>query len=352
MHGLVPRACYVELVRRRRDTAAFIQCHVNAFEYLGGVPRRCLYDNAKVVTLGKDEEKPADAVEPADAGLRHERLGFEASGCASPYRAQTKGKVESGSEIRPAQYVAQHALHRRRRSQPARRWSGATRWPTPGVHGTTLPGALGDAGRGAAAPGPKLPDPGRVGAILSVQDRKVSRDGFVSWEGSRYGVHWKWVDAPRCRWASVRGTVEIWAGGERIAVHPRAQGSGTELHPARASGPDCPREMAVPGEEAVAVQVPVGEVERRSLDVYELAAVGGVAMIALEQARQHLQTLGLKQAVEVLDNTLDAAANQQLPYPEMLAQLLGVEVSRPPGTLPHHPDPAGPPALPAHPGAV
>ena len=48
------RACYVELVRRT-DTAAFIQCHVNAFEYLGGVPRRCLYDNAKVVTLGRDE---------------------------------------------------------------------------------------------------------------------------------------------------------------------------------------------------------------------------------------------------------------------------------------------------------
>ena len=50
-------------------------------------------------------------------------------------------------------------------------------------------------------------------------------------------------------------------------------------------------------------------------------------MIALEQARQHLETLGLKQAVEVLDNTLDAAANQQLPYPDMLAQLLGVEVA-------------------------
>ena len=50
------RACYVELVRRG-DTAAFIQCHVNAFEYRGGVPRRCLYDNAKVVTLGRDEEK-------------------------------------------------------------------------------------------------------------------------------------------------------------------------------------------------------------------------------------------------------------------------------------------------------
>ena len=50
-------------------------------------------------------------------------------------------------------------------------------------------------------------------------------------------------------------------------------------------------------------------------------------MIALEQARQHLETLGLKQAVEILDNTLDVAANKQLTYPEMLEQLLGAEVA-------------------------
>ena len=50
-------------------------------------------------------------------------------------------------------------------------------------------------------------------------------------------------------------------------------------------------------------------------------------MIALEQARQHLETLGLKQAVEVLDYTLDAAANKQLTYLEMLAELLGAEVA-------------------------
>ena len=49
-------------------------------------------------------------------------------------------------------------------------------------------------------------------------------------------------------------------------------------------------------------------------------------MIPLEQARQHLESLGLKQAVEALDNSLDAAAHQQLSYPEMLAGLLGVEV--------------------------
>ena len=49
-------------------------------------------------------------------------------------------------------------------------------------------------------------------------------------------------------------------------------------------------------------------------------------MIALEQARQYLESLGLKQAVEVLDNTLDTAAVKQLTYPEMLEQLLSAEV--------------------------
>ena len=36
---------------------------------------------------------------------------------------------------------------------------------------------------------------------------------------------------------------------------------------------------------------------------------------------------GLKQAVEALENSLDTAANKQLTYPEMLADLLGVEVA-------------------------
>ncbi len=46
-------------------------------------------------------------------------------------------------------------------------------------------------------------------------------------------------------------------------------------------------------------------------------------MIALEQARQYLESVGLKQAVEILDNRLDTAASKQLTYPEMLEQLLG-----------------------------
>ena len=82
----------MELVRRA-DTAVFIQFHVTAFEYLSGVPRRCLDDNAKVVALGRDEDRqPIWNQRMLDFALR---VSFEILLC-QPYRAQTKGKVESG----------------------------------------------------------------------------------------------------------------------------------------------------------------------------------------------------------------------------------------------------------------
>ena len=70
------------------------------------------------------------------------------------------------------------------------------------------------------------------------------------------------------------GTVEIWAGDERIAVHPRSQKPGQRfILPGQWQG--LPRGDGRPKPEAMAVQIPVGQVERRSLGVYELAAVGG-----------------------------------------------------------------------------
>ena len=86
------RACYVELVWRA-DTAAFIQCHPNAFEYLGGVPQRCLYDNAKVVTLGKDEQGQVEwNLRMLDFAPQ---VSFEARLC-QPNRAQTRARSRAG----------------------------------------------------------------------------------------------------------------------------------------------------------------------------------------------------------------------------------------------------------------
>ena len=261
------RACYVELVRRA-DTAAFIQCHVNAFEYLGGVPRRCLYDNAKVVTLGRDANGQVEwNRRMLDFAMR---VGFEIRLC-QPYRAQTKGKVESG-----VKYVRRNMWPSIRFTNDADLNGQALEWcdavANARIHGTTnrVPWEMLDSERPHLG---RQPDRATLAPYLR-QDRRVSRDGFVSWEGSRYGVHWKWVDAT-VQVGERQGTVEIWAGDERIAVHPRAQQPRQRfILPGQWSG--LPRGDHRPRKEAIAVQIPAGEVERRSLDIYELVA-GGVA---------------------------------------------------------------------------
>ena len=261
------RACYVELVRRA-DTAAFIQCHVNAFEYLGGVPRRCLYDNAKVMTLGKDEHgQVLWNLRTLDFARR---LGFEMKLC-QPYRAQTKGKVESGVKyVRRNMWPSIQFTDDSDLNRQALEWCDAV--ANRRIHGTTyrVPWEMLVQEQLHLA---RLPERSALTPYLR-EDRKVSRDGFVSWEGSRYGVHWKWVGAT-VQVGQRSGTVEIWSGDQRLAIHPRAQSAGQRFTmPGQWVG--LPRGDGRPRQEAVAVQVPVGEVERRSLDVYELAAVGGV----------------------------------------------------------------------------
>ena len=49
-------------------------------------------------------------------------------------------------------------------------------------------------------------------------------------------------------------------------------------------------------------------------------------MVALEQARAPLESLGLGSAAAVLDQRLDQAARQEGSYTEFLAQLLAAEV--------------------------
>ena len=141
------RACYVELVRRA-DTAAFIQCHVNAFEYLCGVPRRCLYDNAKVVTLGKDETGRVEwNLRMLDFALR---LGFEVRLCQSLPGAN-QGKGGERGQVRQGKHVAQHMLHRRCRPQSP--GAGVVRRCGQRQGARDHPScAVGDAVRGKASP--------------------------------------------------------------------------------------------------------------------------------------------------------------------------------------------------------
>jgi transposase len=83
------RALYAEVVTSC-DLESFLACHVRAFQAFGGMPEEILYDNQKVVVLGRTKEGARFHPEFL-AFCGH--FGFRPRLCR-PYRAKTKGKVE------------------------------------------------------------------------------------------------------------------------------------------------------------------------------------------------------------------------------------------------------------------
>jgi transposase len=83
------RALYAE-VTTDAGLATFIGCHERAFHFFGGMPEEILYDNQKLVVLGRTADGPRFHPEFLQfAG----QFGFRPRLCR-PYRARTKGKVE------------------------------------------------------------------------------------------------------------------------------------------------------------------------------------------------------------------------------------------------------------------
>jgi hypothetical protein len=86
---------YAEFVTRC-TLSAFMDAHMHAFKYLGGVPFELLYDNMRHVFSGRKDGKAAVNIEFADFA---NHCGFKPVLCA-PYSPWAKGKVE-----RPIDYI-------------------------------------------------------------------------------------------------------------------------------------------------------------------------------------------------------------------------------------------------------
>jgi len=103
--------------------------------------------------------------------------------------------------------------------------------------------------------------------------RKVSRDGFVSYDGVRYGVPWKYSGRD-VKVRQINGFIEIYREQELIARHKEQHRSRTLVmcehqyaNLSTAQGYAYPKPQGI--------QIPVQDVEVRLLDVYErLAEVG------------------------------------------------------------------------------
>jgi transposase len=86
------RASFVRF-SARQDEAALLAGLREAFDFLGGVPRHVLFDNAKTVVVARDAYgENGHRWNPALLDFANE-CGFSLRVCR-PYRAQTKGKVE------------------------------------------------------------------------------------------------------------------------------------------------------------------------------------------------------------------------------------------------------------------
>jgi transposase len=246
-----------------------LRLHEEAFRQLGGVPEEILYDRMKTVVEGIDERGETRWNRAFAEFARY--WGFTPRAC-KPYRAQTKGKVESG-----VKYVRRNFLCGRTATSlqdldgQLRAWV----WETANrrVHGTTHKQVLESWKSEKAA---LQPLDGRPPYPLSGDEpRRVSRDAFVAWRSNRYSVPWPNAGA-EVRVRERAGRLEVFRGPEKIAVHELAGGrhQTVRLNDHHA---DIPLAFAGPpgGRGRIHIQVGAPEVQVRSLAAYESAAAGG-----------------------------------------------------------------------------
>ena len=258
------REMFIEFVQQQ-DLSTLLRCHLRAFEAFGGVPKRILYDNMKTVVI----EREADRV------VFHPRLldfallaGFTPKACR-PYRAQSKGRVE-----RAIGYLRNSFWPAVRFTDPVDLNRQVNNWlaevANVRVHGTTnaRPIDLLDVERPHLLP---LKPTSTFSALLA-EEHKVSRDAFVSFQGNRYGVPWRYAG----RFVSVTATathVEIRSERDLIAVHPRGLLSGLTL-PIDRQYDGAPLGGATRDLRALGLQIQGPEVEVRSLATYDALAGG------------------------------------------------------------------------------
>ncbi len=255
------RDAFVALVGSQ-DLVTFWACHRAGFAHFGGVPREILYDRTKTVVrshVGR-EARIGDRVYHPEALASAHHYGFKLRLCR-PRRPQTKGKVESDVSYVRERLLRAHGFDGY--EQANRRWSDwnddIARRRVHGTHGEVV-AARAERDHLALGTVPAIPY-----LVVARTQRKVARDGLISFEGRRYLI----------AGAKPGETVELRLGAEEVDVYSIETGERYASHPRR-------RERTVlpdPTENSVSLasvlgSLPTVEVHRRSLDAYAEATRG------------------------------------------------------------------------------
>ena len=163
---------------KRCDTPTMIRCLMEAFEYFGGLPRAALTDRMKSVILEMDGKTPKWNPIFADFMAC---IGVAARVCKS-YTPQTKGKVErSVGVIKNGFWPGVRFSDIDHLNDQARLWCDRLNQK---VHRTTLKIPMDLWVEEQLAPLPQDFAWQRFGT----EERKVSWDGFISYDGVHYGL--------------------------------------------------------------------------------------------------------------------------------------------------------------------
>jgi transposase len=247
-----------------------MRMHEMAFRQWGTVPEEILYDRMKTVWSGVDER--GEIIWNAVFRDFARYWGFTPRLCR-PYRAQTKGKIESGIK-----YIRRNFLCGLLGREPEslagfnaelRRWVAEV--ANQRIHGTTREQVLlrFDEDQFAMQPVNQRADY----PYVDEEPRKVARDAYVAWKGSRYSVPWEYAG----RQVHIRecgNEMEVLWGSTRIATHTLVAGGHQVVTSAR-HHQDIPLGAKNTTKTLIQIQQGAPAVERRSLSAYDSLA-GGV----------------------------------------------------------------------------
>ena len=243
------RASYLEFTVSA-DAAWWLRCHVHAFRYVGGVPQVVLHDNLKTAVLERDAD-----------GTIHwnpryldfaDYYGFALRAC-QPYRAQTKGKVESGIRyVRGNFWPGLRFVDLSDLNHQAREWLDGT--ANVRVHGTT-----------GEVPFCRLPLE-QLQSMDSKPDydtslvvfRRATKDCFVSYDGNYYSVPWEYArKTVELKETEESQLIVLNAEDDEIARHRVVDGHNQRV--VVAAHYENIRRSSRPARRSTAIQVPLAE---------------------------------------------------------------------------------------------
>jgi len=216
------RMKYVEFVTRA-DSEHFLQGHINAFHYFGGVPEEVVVDNLKSAVTWRDKAEIHWNPRYLDFASHY---GFIPQACW-PYRPQTEGKVERLiGYVRKNFWPGIHYLDIADLNRQAREWLDGT--ANTKVNATTGESAWDRWGREQAK---LMPINGVACYDTSyMTQRKVIRDCHVHYRGNRYSVPWRYAGREVVVREAVDGDlVRIYHQEQLIATHQLSQQRGETI---------------------------------------------------------------------------------------------------------------------------